>query len=175
MSDIDDLDFSSTQHESNSFQYTRELPGTPPLSPLKSPAIRTMQDRMDRKHRRSVSEQIFNIREKLHKRSTLEKNTDFEMEPEGDLGSLRERYSMVGGSLGGWDYMNRSGTSTFFNDFSPFERGEDASTQPQSNSGKGSHLRQAIKRTVKKALNSSRTVSFLLLNYIMKNDYAIYI
>lgn len=159
MSDIDDLDY-STQLDSNSYQYSHEPPGTPSTSPLKSPTTRTLQDRMDRKHRRSVSEQIFNIRERLHKRNTVGSNADYEVEQETESGSLKEVYSMTGGSLGGWDYINRSGNSVFFNNFSPFERAEDNSTQPQSPLGKyGGHFKQALKRTVKKALNSSRTVS----------------
>ncbi|VUZ56269.1 unnamed protein product [Hymenolepis diminuta] len=157
MSDIDDLDY-STQLDSNSYQYSYEPPGTPSTSLLKSPTTRTLPDRMDRKHRRSVSEQIFNIRERLHKRGTVEKNADCEVEHETESGSLKEVYSMTGGSLGGWDYINRSGNSVFFNDFSPFERAEDNSMQPQSPLGKyGGHFKHALKRTVRKALNSSRT------------------
>ncbi|VDO01464.1 unnamed protein product [Rodentolepis nana] len=158
MSDIDDFDY-STQNNSNSYQYSNEPPGTPTPSP-KAPTTHNPQDRMERKHRRSVSEQIFNIRDRFLKRNPTEKNTDYGMQQEMESSSVKETYSMIGGNSGGWDYINQTGNSLYFNDFSPFERLEDNSTQPYSTIGKsGGHFKQALKRTVKKALTSSRTVS----------------
>ena len=179
MSDIDEVDFTeSPQQDSSSFQFSTELPGTPPSihKPFNS---RPIQDNVERKHRRSVSEQIFTV-PNLHSLSTksysrsrhrwrnlLDRNGEAEDDKEMDLASLRERYG--GGSLcghnSGWGFGNRSGTVAYYSDFSPFERSGETSNQPQSSAGysySGGHFKQALKRTVKKALNSPRMVRQLM-------------
>ncbi|KAM7537163.1 hypothetical protein Aperf_G00000071504 [Anoplocephala perfoliata] len=175
MSDIDDVDFTeSTQNDSGSYQYPTEPPGTPP-SPFKSPTIVSSPDRTDRKHHRSVSEQVFSkaglhgngskgyIRARLLKRNAFEKSPDFNVEQEMDIDSANEKYSGrsgMGGYGTGWEFGNRPGPSALYSDFSPFERTEGTSAQTRSTSGRpfsGEHFKQALKKTVKKALNSSRT------------------
>lgn len=175
MSDIDEPDFTESQkQDSGSFRYSTEPLGTPPSVP-KSSTINHAQDNLERKHRRSVSEQIFSvpnfhaiaakghIRGRHRKRNTLDKNGDGNGDRDTDMGSLGERYS--GGSLGGyntgWDYGNHSVAGAYMSDFSPFERNYENSNNQPSSSGRscgGTHFKQALKRTVKRALNSSRTV-----------------
>ncbi|VDM26245.1 unnamed protein product [Hydatigera taeniaeformis] len=171
MSDIDELDYTeSQQQDSSSLQYSVEPPGTPPSLP-NSPDIHPTQDNLERKHRRSVSEQLFsvpnfhaiaskgNILGHHRKRNTFDKNGDGDT----DMGSLGERYG--GGSPSGyntgWDYGNHSVPGAYLSDFSPFERSCETSTNHHSSAGRpygGTHLKQALKRKVKRALNSSRTV-----------------
>ncbi|KAL5110718.1 Multiple C2 and transmembrane domain-containing protein 1 [Taenia crassiceps] len=174
MSDIDEPDFTeSPQQDSGSFRYSTEPPGTPPSIP-KSANIHLSHDNPDRRHRRSVSEQLFSvpnfptiaakghILSRHRKRNTIDKNGDGEGDRDTDLGSFGERYG--GGSLSGynkgWDYGNYSMPGAYMSDFSPFERGcENSNNQPSSTgrSYSGTHFKQALKRTVMRALNTSRT------------------
>lgn len=175
MSDIDESDFTgSQQHGSDSFRYSTEPPGTPPSIP-KSSNINPSQDNLERKHRRSVSEQIFSvpnfhtmatkghIRGRHHKRNTLDRNGEGDGDRDTDMGSLDERYGegSLRGYNTGWDYGNRSVSGAYTSDFSPFERNCENSNNQPSSTGRahsGTHLKKVLKRTVKRALNSSRTV-----------------
>ncbi|VDK36784.1 unnamed protein product [Taenia asiatica] len=174
MSDIDESDFTgSQQHGSDSFRYSTEPPGTPPSIP-KSSNINPSQDNLERKHRRSVSEQIFSvpnfhtmatkghIRGRHHKRNTLDRNGEGDGDRDTDMGSLDERYGegSLRGYNTGWDYGNRSVSGAYTSDFSPFERNCENSNNQPSSTGRahsGTHLKKVLKRTVKRALNSSRT------------------
>ncbi|CDS42317.1 multiple C2 and transmembrane domain containing protein [Echinococcus multilocularis] len=173
MSDVDEMDFTeSQQQDSNSFRYSTEPLGTPPSVP-KSPTIPPPQENLERKHRRSVSEQLFTvpslhnitargyIRGRHRKRNTADRNGDEDGERDTDVGSLGVRYG--GGSLigynTGWDYGDRSVPGAYLSDFSPFERSGENSNHHHLSTGRslgGTHFKQALKRTVKKALNSPR-------------------
>ncbi len=179
MSDIDELEdeFSDERRASEVYEYVKE-PGTPPpLPPPKPPASTTgsaapirsqISPSAVRRHRRSVSEQLFSV-PNFH---ALSSRTNQQIR--GWAGKRRtlpteetvdETGSIGGGSLSnyttGWDGSTvQPGVSAYHSDFSPFERevsSETISNQQQQTpgsrqSGPG-HFKQAFKRTVKKALN----------------------
>lgn len=174
MSDIDELDFldDSVAGGSTAFLYPSEPPGTPP--PIgKSGSAEFTSTRKERRHRRSLSEQIFSkaslqnsisrsyLRGLLNRRNKSDDVRLFYRE------KLREKRA---GSEGGgesrsdlfdleWERQNRAALHA---DFSPFERPQESSikgsTSGRSNSA--TYLKNALKRTVKKALSSARPVSY---------------
>ncbi|VDD80430.1 unnamed protein product [Mesocestoides corti] len=164
MSDIDEIEYSgSSKQESGSYHFSTEPPGTPPT---------ITNDAAERRHRRSVSEQLFSVptfsnfssrafHRGRHRKRTAVGKSEEEGDREEDVASFGE--GTGGGSLGGfqtgWEYGGRSGLATYYSDFSPFDRNLDATNQQQSSAGRqggGAHFKQALKRTVKKALTTSK-------------------
>ncbi|KAM7537213.1 hypothetical protein Aperf_G00000071524 [Anoplocephala perfoliata] len=164
MSDIDDINImESSQCDQSTYVYPSETP--------LSPTMRSTKPNQKRKHKRSVSEQIFSkagyIRERLHRHNNSSDEVRMcnrgrnKKESSGGGGSVGGG-SVGGGSLfdfeTGWKYEDSVDQSTYCGDFSPFQSSQDSAINP-SPSGRchsGKHLRRALKRSVKKALSSSR-------------------
>lgn len=178
MSDIDDDDFLDSPRGcgSTAFLCTFEPPGTPPSAP-KTPSADVIKERRGRRHQRSLSEQIFSkarlnrngsscLRERLTRSNKLDDARMFYRERLREKGGGSEGGGEnLGDSLDGeLEYKNRFLRTALYEDFSPFERPQDV-TLKHSTSGyshSATNFKNALKRTVKKVLSSSRAVSYHL-------------
>lgn len=176
MSDVDDIDFMKGRCNSSTFLYPMESLGPPP-SPIQSPTLRSTKHSVKRKHRRSVSEQIFTkaglhgngpksyFRERCRRRN---KSEEMRM---SNIGSWKESYGGGGGSLcsfeTGRNYDVPIQHSAYCSNFPTFHDPQDATMKLSisERSHGGTHFKQTLRRTENKAFSSSRAVSCSIFHH----------
>nr|CUU98683.1 hypothetical transcript [Hymenolepis microstoma] len=154
MLDTDEVDllYSRCGSDSTAFLNSSEPPGTPPSTPI-LPCAGTKNQQRERRHRRSLSEQIFS-RAILH--SSRSRSCHREEREKGGSEGGGESLSDFPGDES--KYKNRIGRAALYYDFSPFEKYQNG-TLKRSTSGSTHntiYLKNVLKRTVKKVLISSR-------------------
>ncbi|VDN97735.1 unnamed protein product [Rodentolepis nana] len=173
MLDTDEIDFLDSRFGSDStaFLNSSEPPGTPPSTP-KLPSAGIENGKRERKHRRSLSEQVFskaalhNIRSRSFLRDRFNKLNKSDEIRLLHMGGLKvKRSGSVGGGESLSDFLdgeserrNRFGRAATYEDFSPFGKYQNVNLK-HSTSGSthnATYLKNALKRTVKKVLTSSR-------------------